>query len=72
DADWKVLGAKLRKDVVKVKNALPKAKEIVVDKDSKVYQDLQEEKLACENVNFVQKLKKKAGLQLVDVLQIHN
>ncbi|CAJ0923438.1 19145_t:CDS:10 [Entrophospora sp. SA101] len=110
EADWKVLGAKLRKDVVKVKNALPKVtseqvkefartKEIVVDGiklvdedlqviryfedsnshyetntdkdvlillDTKVYQDLQEEGLAREIVNRVQRLRKKAGLQPID------
>ncbi|CAG8726148.1 7053_t:CDS:2, partial [Racocetra fulgida] len=110
EADWKVLGQKLKKDAVKVKNALPKLtseqvkdfvhnKEILIDGikvveedlqvvryfedtnshyetstdkdvlillDVKIYDDLQEEGLAREVVNRVQRLRKKAGLQPTD------
>lgn len=116
-ADWAVLGRKLRKDLGRVKNALPNAAsedikkytqtgEIVVDGialvegdltvqryielpagtesqyatntdndvvvrlDIQVHADLQGEWLAREFINRVQKLRKKAGLQATDDVDV--
>lgn len=116
-ADWAVLGRKLRKDLGRVKNALPgissdnvKAyistgtisvdgieliagdltvqrylelpvsaegqyathsdNDVVVRLDIQVHPDLQSEWLARELTNRVQKLRKKAGLQVTDDVEI--
>lgn len=116
-ADWAVLGRKLRKDLIKVKNELPKVpsddvkayintgkivvngiglvegdltvqrylelpagsegqyathtdNDVVVRLDIQVHPDLQGEWLARELTNRVQKLRKKAGLQATDDVNI--
>ncbi|KAH8108056.1 isoleucine-tRNA ligase [Cristinia sonorae] len=116
-ADWAVLGRKLRKDLGRVKNALPKAtsadikkymqtgeitvdgialvegdltvqryielpagtenqfatntdNDVVVKLDIQVHADLQGEWLARELINRVQKLRKKAGLQATDDVDV--
>ena len=115
-ADWAVLGRKLRKDLGRVKNALPKVSsdevkaysetgkltvdgidlvegdlkveryvelkpeqgvygshtdnDVVVLLDVQIHPDLQDEWLAREMVNRVQKLRKKAGLQATDDVDV--
>lgn len=116
-ADWAVLGRKLRKDLGRVKNALPNASsedvkkyiesgelivdgialvegdltvqryielpegqenkfatntdnDVVVRLDIQVHADLQGEWLARELINRVQKLRKKAGLQATDDVDV--
>lgn len=116
-ADWAVLGRKLRKDLGRVKNALPKVtseeikqytqtgeitvdgiplvegdlavqryielpegaenqyatntdNDVVVRLDIQVHADLQGEWLARELINRVQKLRKKAGLQATDDVDV--
>lgn len=116
-ADWAVLGRKLRKDLGKVKNALPNVSsdevkryvetgtihvngielqtgdltvqrylelppndagqygthtdnDVVIRLDIQVYPDLQGEWLARELTNRVQKLRKKAGLQATDDINV--
>lgn len=116
-ADWAVLGRKLRKDLGRVKNALPKItsdeikkytqtgeitadgialvegdlavqryielpagtenqfatntdNDVVVRLDIQVHGDLQGEWLARELINRVQKLRKKAGLQATDDVDV--
>lgn len=116
-ADWAVLGKKLRKDLARVKNALPSVSsdavktytetgkltvdgielvagdltvqryvekeddqeetygsnsdnDVVVLLDVKVHPELQGEWLARELVNRVQKLRKKAGLQATDDVDV--
>jgi isoleucyl-tRNA synthetase len=116
EADWKVLGQKLKKDAVKVKKGLPdlssediknfiKTKEIVVagikvtdedlnvvryfeasenaqyeantDRDSlvlmdiKLYPELEEEGVAREIINRVQRLRKKANLLPTDNINMY-
>ncbi|TFK73891.1 hypothetical protein BDN72DRAFT_956220 [Pluteus cervinus] len=118
-ADWAVLGRKLRKDLARVKNALPKVtsdevreymtsgkivvdgieliagdltvqrylelpasadgqyathtdNDVVVRLDIQVHADLQSEWLARELTNRVQKLRKKAGLQATDDVNIYH
>lgn len=117
-ADWPVLGRKLRKDLGKVKNALPNVSsddvkayvntgklyvdgielvagdltiqrylelpsgaegrygthtdnDVVVRLDIQVHPDLQGEWLARELTNRVQKLRKKAGLQATDDVDVY-
>ncbi|KAK7472709.1 isoleucine--tRNA ligase [Stygiomarasmius scandens] len=117
-ADWAVLGKKLRKDLGRVKNALPSVasdqvkeylstgqitvdgiqlvegdltvqrylelppsdvgqygthtdNDVVVRLDIQVHADLQGEWLARELTNRVQKLRKKAGLQATDDIDIY-
>ncbi|KAL5507433.1 ILS1_2 [Sanghuangporus vaninii] len=115
-ADWAVLGKKLRRDLVRVKNALPSVSsdavkaymdtgkltvdgielvagdltvqryvdmqdsadaygsnsdnDVVVLLDVQVHSELQGEWLARELVNRVQKLRKKAGLQATDDIDV--
>jgi len=116
-ADWGVLGRKLRKDIVRVKNALPKVpsddikayvtsgkitvdgielvegdltvqrylelppsnkgqfatntdNDVVIRLDIQIHADLQGEWLARELTNRVQKLRKKAGLQATDDVDV--
>jgi isoleucyl-tRNA synthetase len=116
-ADWGVLGRKLRKDLARVKTALPKVpsddikaytttgkitvdgidlvegdltvqryleippsskgqfatntdNDVVIRLDIQLYADLQEERLARELTNRVQKLRKKAGLQATDDVDV--
>jgi len=116
-ADWAILGKKLRKDLVRVKNALPNVSsdavkafidtgvitvdgielisgdltvqrylelpsnaegqyathtdnDVVLRLDIQIHQDLQGEWLARELTNRVQKLRKKAGLQATDDVDI--
>jgi len=116
-ADWPVLGRKLRKDLGRVKNALPKVtsdavkgyidtgkltvdgiqlvagdltvqryielpttgdelyathtdNDVVVRLDIKVHPELMGEWLAREVINRVQKLRKKAGLQATDNVDV--
>ena len=115
-ADWAVLGKKLRKDLARVKNALPSVpsdavkaymetgqltvdgielvagdltvqryvdmqnsedaygsnsdNDVVVLLDVQVHPELQGEWLARELVNRVQKLRKKAGLQATDDIDV--
>jgi isoleucyl-tRNA synthetase len=115
-ADWSVLGRKLRRDLARVKNALPNVSsadvkeyaktgkitvdgidlvegdltvqryvemsdvkgqygshsdnDVVVLLDVQVHQDLMGEWLARELVNRVQKLRKKAGLQATDDVDV--
>jgi len=116
-ADWAVLGRKLRKDLGRVKNALPKVSsdnvkkyidagvitvdgielvagdltvqrylelpsgaeeqyathtdnDVVVRLDIQVHSDLQGEWLARELTNRIQKLRKKAGLQATDDVEV--
>ncbi|KAL0074113.1 isoleucyl-tRNA synthetase [Phycomyces blakesleeanus] len=115
DADWKVLGQKLKKDVMKVKKGLPdltsddvklfvKNKEttvagikvtledlvviryfdsddahyetgtdqdVLILLDTKLYPELQQEGLAREVINRVQRLRKKAGLLPTDDIQMY-
>ncbi|EGN99871.1 hypothetical protein SERLA73DRAFT_88601 [Serpula lacrymans var. lacrymans S7.3] len=117
-ADWAVLGRKLRKDLGRVKNALPKVSsaavkayidsgkltvdgielvagdltvqrylelpktsegqyathtdnDVVVRLDIQVHPDLMGEWLAREMINRVQKLRKKAGLQATDDVDVY-
>lgn len=117
-ADWAILGKKLRKDLGKVKNALPSVSsdavkayantgkiniegielvtgdltiqrylelptgiegrfathtdnDVVVRLDIQIHSDLQGEWLARELTNRVQKLRKKAGLQATDDIDIY-
>lgn len=117
-ADWAVLGKKLRKDLGKVKNALPSVasdavkayvdtgkivvngieltvgdltvqrylelpisaedqyathtdNDVVVRLDIQIHPDLQGEWLAREMTNRVQKLRKKAGLQATDDVDVY-
>lgn len=117
-ADWPILGRKLRKDLGRVKNALPKVSsdavkayistgtihvdgielvagdltvqrylelpasaegqyathsdnDVVVRLDIQVHPDLQSEWLARELTNRVQKLRKKAGLQVTDDVDVY-
>jgi isoleucyl-tRNA synthetase len=117
-ADWAVLGKKLRKDLGKVKNALPSVtsdavkayvdtgkivvngieliagdlavqrylelpssaegqyathtdNDVVVRLDIQIHPDLQGEWLAREMTNRVQKLRKKAGLQAIDDVDVY-
>ena len=116
-ADWSVLGRKLRKDLGRVKNALPKVSsdevkgyiqngkisvdgielvagdltvqryielpkgsegqhathtdnDVVVRLDIKVHPELMDEWLARELMNRIQKLRKKAGLQTTDDVEL--
>lgn len=113
-ADWAVLGRKLRKDLARVKNGLPKVSsedvkaytvsgkltvdgidlvagdltvqryveladsqygthtdnDVVVLLDITVYPELKNEWLTREIINRVQKLRKKAGLQATDDVEI--
>lgn len=116
-ADWAILGKKLRKDLVRVKNALPDVSsdavkafidtgvitvdgielisgdltvqryldlpsntesqyathtdnDVVLRLDVQIYEDLQAEWLARELTNRVQKLRKKAGLQVTDDVDV--
>lgn len=116
-ADWSVLGRKLRKDLARVKNALPKISseevkeyvktgkitvdgiplvegdltvqryielpestdekyathtdnDVVVRLDVQVHPELMGEWLAREVINRVQKLRKKAGLQATDDVEV--
>lgn len=116
-ADWAVLGRKLRKDLGRVKNALPNVasdavknfittgsivvdgielvtgditvqrylelpagseglygthtdSDVVVRLDIQIHPDLQGEWLARELTNRVQKLRKKAGLQAIDDINV--
>ena len=116
-ADWGVLGRKLRKDLARVKNALPRVpsddvkayitsgkitvdgidlvegdltvqrylelplssggqfatntdNDVVIRLDIQLYLDLQGERLARELTNRVQKLRKKAGLQATDDVDV--
>lgn len=117
-ADWSVLGRKLRKDLKRVKDALPNVSsdavkqfietgkllvdgielvkgdltvqryielpsgtegqyathtdnDVVVRLDIQVHKDLQGEWLARELTNRVQKLRKKAGLQATDDVEVY-
>lgn len=117
-ADWAVLGRKLRKDLGRVKNALPNVpsdgiktylesgkltvdgielvagdltvqrylglppasegqyathtdNDVVVRLDVQVHQELISEWLAREFINRVQKLRKKAGLQATDDVEVY-
>ncbi|KDQ57791.1 hypothetical protein JAAARDRAFT_35481 [Jaapia argillacea MUCL 33604] len=116
-ADWAVLGRKLRKDLQRVKNALPEVSsdaiktytqtglitvdginlvggdltvqryielpsdeeayathtdnDVVVRLDVKVHPELKTEWLAREMINRVQKLRKKAGLQATDDVEVY-
>jgi len=117
-ADWGVLGRKLRKDLTRVKNALPKVpsddikvyiasgkirvdgidlvegdltvqrylelppssegqfathtdNDVVIRLDIQLYLDLQGERLARELTNRIQKLRKKAGLQATDDVDVY-
>jgi isoleucyl-tRNA synthetase len=116
-ADWGVLGRKLRKDLARVKNALPRVpsddikayttsgkitvdgiklvegdltvqrylelpplsegqfatntdNDVVIRLDIQLYPELQGERLARELTNRVQKLRKKAGLQATDDVDV--
>jgi isoleucyl-tRNA synthetase len=116
-ADWGVLGKKLRKDLGRVRNALPKISsaeikeyvqsgkiavdgiplvegdltvqrylelpegsetkyathtdnDVVIRLEIQIHDDLQNEWLAREMTNRVQKLRKKAGLQAVDEVDV--
>lgn len=116
-ADWAVLGRKLRKDLVRVKNALPRVlsddvksymvngkitvdgielvegdltvqrylelplssegqfatntdNDVVIRLDIQIHGDLQGEWLARELTNRVQKLRKRAGLQATDDVDV--
>ncbi|RXW11587.1 hypothetical protein EST38_g14268 [Candolleomyces aberdarensis] len=116
-ADWGVLGKKLRKDLARVRNALPKVSsaeikeyvqtgkigvdgiqlvegdltvqrylelpegseakyathtdnDVVIRLEIQIHDDLQNEWLAREMTNRVQKLRKKAGLQAVDEVDV--
>ncbi|KAJ2917778.1 hypothetical protein MD484_g2625, partial [Candolleomyces efflorescens] len=116
-ADWGVLGKKLRKDLGRVRNALPKVSsaeikeyvqsgkiavdgiqlvegdltvqrylelpegsetkyathtdnDVVIRLEIQIHDDLQNEWLAREMTNRVQKLRKKAGLQAVDEVDV--
>lgn len=117
-ADWSILGKKLRKDLAKVKNALPSVSsdeikqyiemgklsvagielvegdltvqryielpsdavgqfatqtdnDVVVRLDIQAYPDLTAEWLVRELINRVQKLRKKAGLQATDDVEVY-
>ncbi|EEB91645.1 hypothetical protein MPER_09966 [Moniliophthora perniciosa FA553] len=114
-ADWGVLGRKLRKDLGRVKNALPNVSsnevkqylttgkivvdgiplvegdltvqrylevdgkqygthtdnDVVVRLDIQIHPELQGEWLARELINRVQKLRKKAGLQATDDVEVY-
>lgn len=115
-ADWSILGRKLRKDLGKVKNALPALSsddvkrytetgkvtvagielvvgdltvqryietegageygtntdnDVVVRLDIQIYRELKNEWLAREFINRVQKLRKKAGLQATDDVDVY-
>jgi isoleucyl-tRNA synthetase len=117
-ADWAVLGRKLRKDLARVKNNLPKVpsadvqaytqtgklvvdgielvagdltvqryielpagsenkyathtdNDVVVRLDVQIYPELQGEWLTREMINRVQKLRKKAGLQATDDVEVY-
>ncbi len=114
-ADWPVLGRKLRKDVGRVKNALPKISsddikayvdtgkisvdgidlvtgdlaitryvdlpaegtfatstdnDVVVVLDIQLHPELESEGMARELINRIQKLRKKAGLQATDDIDV--
>jgi len=115
EADFRSLGAKLKKDAVKVKNALPKLteeqikdfirtkaitveghnlgeedltvvrffessensletnsdKDVLILLDVKRYPELEQEGLAREIINRVQRLRKKAGLEPTDMIHMY-